>query len=263
MNHAVPTSLILRFAEHEHPDLPLRPGVNGLCQDPDFDRGLMIAEPGADALLTLVVDVRGLWLNVSPGVRGVHVNGRPVQQLARLWVGDLIHCEGVEMQLASAQARASEDAAPGRVTSSRLLLRGHGGAAHGQAWALHEACRIDRHGGVIPAGQDASVLAELQPAGEDRVWLQLLAEARGARLNGWPLASGWVHGGDQLLLAGQRFVVESPGQTPPPAKPPRMDQDDDVAAVAPRPRRMHLPWLLLAAIVSALLLAALLWFGVK
>ena len=91
---------ILRFPGHEHPDLPLHAGVNGLCRDPDHDRALMITPGGGSSLIEFCVDARGLWLHVAEGVRGVHVNGRPIQRLACLHVGDAIHCEGVEMQLA-------------------------------------------------------------------------------------------------------------------------------------------------------------------
>ena len=60
---------ILRFPGHEHPDLPLHAGVNGLCSDPDHDRALMITPGGGSSLIEFCVDARGLWLHVAEGVR--------------------------------------------------------------------------------------------------------------------------------------------------------------------------------------------------
>lgn len=254
---------ILRFPGHEHPDLPLQPGMNGLCRDPDLDRGLMMTPGGASSLIEFCSDARGLWLHVAEGVRGVHVNGRPVQNLSYLHVGDTIHCEGVEMQLADPQQRQRQAMGMGEPHPARLLLRGHGGSVHGLSVALEKPLRIGAEAGLRVEGITQSI-GELVPMGENAVYLRLHEGVEDCRLNGWPAADGWLQAGDQLLLApGCRYLVESPGYESPPAPVERPLSEALGLPTSGDGRGFRTPWLLIAAIVSALILAALLWFGVK
>ena len=48
-------------------------------------------------LVRICVDRRGLWLQVPTGMRGVHVNGRPILRMALLRAGDSIYVDGVEL----------------------------------------------------------------------------------------------------------------------------------------------------------------------
>lgn len=263
MNTVPPRQPILRFPGHEHRDLPLQAGMNGLCRDPDLDRALMITPGGGSSLIEFCSDARGLWLHVAGGVRGVHVNGRPVQSLSHLHVGDTIHCEGVEMQLADPQPRTPAPRPEGEPRPVRLLLRGHGGSVHGMSVALDKPLRIGGEGGLRGDGVTRS-LGELIPLGKDAVHLHLYQEAEGCRLNGWPAVDGRLQAGDQLVLApGCRYLVESPGDEPPPAPVERPLTDALGLPVTNAGRRFRTPWLLMAAIASGLILAALLWFGVK
>ena len=254
---------ILRFPGHEHPDLPLQPGMNGLCSDPDLDRALMLTPGGGSSLIEFCNDARGLWLHVAAGVRGVHVNGRPVQSLSHLHVGDTIHCEGVEMQLADPEPRPAKALDAGEPRPARLLLRGHGGSVHGLSIALERPWRIASEGEARTEGA-ATAIGEVIPMGDDSVYLRLNEGAEGCRLNGWPAVPGGLQPGDQLQLAsGSRYLVESPGDEPPstpferaPSEAARQPANGDRPA-------WRVPWLLIAAIGSGLILAALLWFGVK
>lgn len=248
VNRAFPHPPILRFPGHGHPDLPLTQGMNGLCRDPDLDRALMITPGGGSSLIEFCWDARGLWLHVAEGVRGVHVNGRPVQRLARLHLGDGIHCEGVEMLLAGAPPQSPAVTLDDATRASRLVLRGHGGDAHGMAIALDRVQAVGAHATVRPIADDAAHLQWTGAEGE-------------CRLNGWPVTEAVLRAGDQLALGhATRWLVESPGEEP--ASEPRPTRMQAVAD-AQAPRRWRMPWFLLAAVVSALLFAALLWFGVK
>lgn len=255
---------VLRFPGHEHPDLPLRPGINGLCRDPDFDRGLVITPGGASSLVEFCVDARGLWLHVAEGVRGVHLNGRPVQRLAHLHVGDTIHCEGIELQLADPAPRASAAASRAQASeASRLLLRGHGGSVHGQSVALHGPLQLGGEGGLRIEGVHGRI-GELVPLDDGSVRLRLEADAADCRLNGWPVADAILQAGDQLLLGqGCRYLVESPGNEPAPVVAPKGIAADLLPAATGAGRKLRIPWMLLAAVASALVLAGLLWFGVR
>lgn len=237
--------------------------MNGLCRDPDLDRALMLTPGGGSSLIEFCNDARGLWLHVAGGVRGVHVNGRPVQSLAHLHVGDTIHCEGVEMQLADPEPRPTESLGDSEASPARLLLRGHGGSVHGLSVALLAPLRMGGEGG-LPIDGIARNIGELIPAGQNAVYLRLQEEAGECRLNGWPASDGWLQPGDQLLLApGCRYLVESPGFDPPPPQVERPLAETLQGPISLRRRRFRTPWLLMAAMVSALVLAALLWFGVK
>lgn len=238
--------------------------MNGLCRDPDLDRALMLTPGGGSSLIEFCNDARGLWLHVAHGVRGVHVNGRPVQRLAHLHVGDTIHCEGVEMQLADAEPRAAQ-ARPddGAASPARWLLRGHGGRVHGVSVALDRPLAIGGEDGLQVEGVDARV-GELLPLGDHAVHLRLQAGTDTCRLNGWPAVDSWLQPGDQLLLAtGCRYLVESPGQEPAPAAVERPLGDALGMPMGDGGRGFRMPWLLIAAVASGLALAALLWFGVK
>ena len=264
MSNAAASPPILRYPGEEHPDLPLHAGMNGLCRDPDLDRGLMLTPGGGSSLIEFCSDARGLWLHVAEGVRGVHVNGRPVQRLARLHVGDAIHCEGVEMQLADARPRDRAAAAPSdaATSGSRLVLRGHGGDVHGQSVALHAPIGIGGEAGLQVEGI-ARRIGELRPLGEHSAELILQPGAEGCRLNGWPCEAAVLETGDQLVFSpGCRYLVEGPGFDPALPQPQR-NRLDELPAASPVRSAFRVPWLLLAAAASALLLAALLWFGVK
>ncbi|SIR03880.1 hypothetical protein [Solilutibacter tolerans] len=263
MNTVPSQQPILRFPGHEHPDLPLQPGMNGLCRDPDLERGLMLTPGGGSSLIEFCSDARGLWLHVAEGVRGVHVNGRPVQSLSHLHVGDTIHFEGVEMQLADPQPRVAQPANEGEPRPARLLLRGHGGSVHGLSVALEKPLRMGGDGGLRIEGVTHSI-GELVPMGENAVHLRLHKDAGDCRLNGWPAVDTWLESGDQLLLApGCRYLVESPGYEPVQAPIERPLGEALGLPTNGEGRGLRMPWLLIAAIASALILAALLWFGVK
>ena len=254
---------ILRFPGDEHPDLPLQPGMNGLCRDPDLDRAVMLTPGGGSSLIEFCSDARGLWLHVAEGVRGVHVNGRPILGLSHLHVGDTIHCEGVEMQLADAAPREPKPVGEGATSPSRFILRGHGGSVHGLSVALDQPLRIGGESGVRVEGVTRSI-GELTPMGGNAVHLHVYQDAEGCRVNGWPAVDGWLQAGDQLQFGPDcRYLVESPGNAPAPMPVARPLAETLGLPSSSEGRRFRTPWLLIAALASGLILAALLWFGVK
>ena len=91
--------LRLRFSDGDQPDLVLGAGVHALGRRPD---GLGPVDAEQPWLLQLCNDRRGIWLTVADDLRGVHVNGRPVQHVAMLRAGDSIHVDGNELLLTAA-----------------------------------------------------------------------------------------------------------------------------------------------------------------
>ena len=69
-------TLKLRFDDNGT-ELPLGPGMHGIGRGGDDAIGLVI--DNQSPLLRFCVDRRGVWLTVADGVRGIHVNGRPVR----------------------------------------------------------------------------------------------------------------------------------------------------------------------------------------
>ncbi|MBS0225930.1 MAG: hypothetical protein JSS25_06285 [Proteobacteria bacterium] len=245
-------SFALRFPDHDHADLALAPGATGLGRDPDQERGLRIAPLGEPALIELVVDQRGVWMNVMPDTWGVHVNGRPIRKLAMLHAGDSLHVEGREMVLAGAPSpQPSARAAPPRGGDITPVLRGQGGALHGQAVPVVDG------GNVNPALVGATV--DLQDAD---VRVSSLDPMVPLQVNGTTVTTAWLRIGDQVVLPnGQRFLFEGPelrvdaGETVVRAPAPKTKPETEA------PQRMRVPWLLIAAVAIAIALLALFWFG--
>lgn len=258
-------TLRLRF-EHGGDDHPLSAGVHGVGRC--GERGALGPVDGPP-LVNFCVDRRGVWLTVPEGGRGVHVNGRPVQRMAMLRVGDAVFVDGGCVRLVPSDppppppghsAASGEDAAEGDV---RIVLRGVGGRYHGRSFTLERRrlvgsaddadIRIDE-----PGFAERHAQLELQ---DGAVVLRDLGSAEGSEVNGAMVRDAVLRPGDQLVFdAHHRFVLEAPfGRAilPMVARP-------EAAADAPAARAgaaMHLPWLLLAAVVLAGLLALLLLFG--
>ena len=253
--------LRLRFLDSPQPDLDLGIGVHALSVDGE---GRLSAAGGGQRLLGLHRDRRGLWLTVEPGAHGVHLNGRPVRRLALVRAGDRLHAAGQALQLQGTieAARAGSTGQP-PAEAARLLLRGLGGLHHGRAYPLGRDLRI--------GGGDADIAIEGAPAPLAGVRARegvVIAEAldRNAPLevNGHQVASASLQPGDQLLVAGQRLLLEAPSArlaslraaAPQPIEPAETPAGNQAHA-----RAWRMPWLLLAAALLAAALAALLLFG--
>lgn len=266
--------LKLRFADDAQAELPLAVGVHGVGPlDGRGDR-LGLLDDAQAARVRFCVDRRGVWLAVAEGARGVHVNGREVRRMAMLRVGDAVYVDGVEMRLVGATppdvpGDALRDAAQDAAGDPRVVLRGVGGQYHGRSFTLERPrlvgssadadIRIDD-----PAFADRH--ARLELLGDD-VLLRDLGSAEGSLVNGEPMRDAMLQPGDQVVFdAHHRFVVEAPlrgrdfrgrAQDEQVAEPVIDGGTPEKTPASP----WRLPWLLLAALVIAGLLAALLLFG--
>ena len=263
-------NLRLHFTNRPAPDRPLTTGVHRIVREAAGTIGVGDALQGA-LLAQICVDRRGLWLQVANGMRGVHINGRPVKRMAVLRPGDAVYVEGVELLLQSGFRSAAEvrdsDAGQG---DARVVLRGVGGKYHGRSVSL-EHPRIVGRAREADIRVDDPAFAERHARLElrgDRVLLRDLGSAEGTRVNGMAVRDALLAAGDQVVFDAQhRFVLEVPwapsaraeesvlpddaGQTP--------LQGDTQPAVTASVRRW--PWLLLAAVLMAAALSALLLFG--
>lgn len=263
--------LTLRFTDQDS-GLRLGTGVHGIGHAGDGNGLGLVAAP-ASALIRFCIDRRGVWLTVAEGVRGVHVNGRPVQRMAMLRVGDAVYVDGVEMVLVRDRAIAPLPDALRHASADgsgdpRVVLRGVGGQYHGRSFTL-ERPRLIGSAADADIRIDAPAFAEHHARLElhdDRIVLRDLGSAEGSLLNGQPIRDAVLDPGDQVVFdSHHRFVVEAPSRSASPhALTPGQGEvvphgSPSGAGLAASTRR--LPWLLLAALLMAGALSLLLLFG--
>lgn len=266
---------VLRIGDAESNELPLP--------------GLGLAPHHA----TLEVDPqRGVVLRVEGGA-AVHVNARPVREMALLRRGDRVTLDRLTLLLKSdgddeLLALDGELAAPvktERGRSSRTALRCVGGPGFGRSHPLRDGLdigsgaeatlRIDDPA-LAPLHLRVGILREGPHTG--RVGLATLAaDAGGPEINGVVVTSALLTNGDQITLGRHRFVLEAPGltlprgsrpaTTPPPRSrlSPAGDARDATDARSPGEAsdngRPHYGWLIAAASIIAAVLVFLLVGG--
>ena len=263
-------NLRLHFGNRQQPDRALVTGVHRIVREAS---GLLgVGDNAQGALLAQFCMVhRGLWLQVAVGIRGIHVNGRPVQRMALLRAGDTVYLDGAEIlvQASHQGLDAVPPADPADANDPRIVLRGVGGMHHGRAFTLSQPCLVGRSPDAEIRIDDpgfADRHAQLERRG-DRVLLRDLGSSTASMVNGVPVRDALLAAGDQVAFGSQhRFLVEVPWQ-----EASGEDQgftDDSVqggtgAEPAPVTRYSirRWPWLLLAALFLAAMLSALLLFG--
>ena len=140
------------------------------------------------------MDDRGLWLQVGNGIRGIHVNGRPVRRMALLRAGDAVYVDGVEMVLQGEVESLLQAPAPKNEDGSdeqQRLLRGVGGLHHGRSFTLSQARLIGR-GNEADIAIDDPAFAEQHARVEvhgERVLLRDLAAPTVPGSTAWPCAT--------------------------------------------------------------------------
>lgn len=253
-------------------EMPLTAGVHAIGRDAMGVLGPV--EDAAAASVCFCVDRRGVWLTVSEGAAGVHVNGRPVRRMAMLRAGDTIHADGTRIVLAMAQRRTppAPEAAEFPADHSddlRVLLRGVGGQLHGRSFTLDRPRLIGsasdadiRIDDPAFAGRHARI--ELQNAA---IVLRDLGSRDGCVVNGEPVRDALLHPGDQIVFDSHRFVIEAPGTVLERTSAASGAQEKAPASATSRQALIgsgrRLPWLLLAAVLIAAALGTLLLFGVS
>lgn len=252
----------LRFCDSSQPDLAIAAGV--LAFGRDASGQLATVDAQSPWLLQLSNDRRGLWLTVAEQVRGVHVNGRPIQQVAMLRAGDCIHVAGRQLLLLSeVDTRPATEIAPPQdpVASVRLVLRGVGGRHHGRSISLDRPCRIGSAPDSELRIEGHGILPQHAVVEGSNGQVLLHAHGDAVQVNGQPTREAVLHGGDQITFGPQhRFVLEAPPAPVP--LPQKFDPELDAAPVPPRHGWANrIPWLLVAAALLAIGLSALLAFA--
>jgi hypothetical protein len=258
--------LKLRFPEHHHPEMPLGEGVHAIGRIGDTVG--LVSDRDSPAI-RLFVDRRGVWMTVADGARGIHVNGRPVQRMAMLRLGDAIYLDGVEMLLVSTRGvEALPDAlrhVPGEFGGDcRVVVRGVGGRHHGRSFTLESPRLIGRSDEADIRISDPAFAerhARIEMIGRQIV-LRDLGTGEGSIVNGEVVRDALLSPGDQIVFdLHHRFVIEAPATST--VLLARVAGNDDVSEShqAPQTRGRRLPWLLLAALLLAIAITGLLLLG--
>ena len=265
------TTLRLRFPDSQPADLVLSTGVHAIGRD---SNGLpALVDDPSHALAQFCVDRRGVWLQLRDGVRGMHVNGRPVRRMAMLRAGDAVYIDGVELLLLGDEPPSAQSLdAGGSQPDTRMVLRGVGGQHHGRCFTLDQPRRVGRAADCDiriadrAFGDQHSVIA---PYGDGAV-LRALGSNAVTLVNGHEIRDALLRPGDQVVFDSQhRFVIESPKCGAGPA-PLALDEDEDDDELSPtHPRALpvlpssvrRIPWLLLAALMLSAALSLLLVYG--
>jgi len=259
-------ALKLRFDDNGT-ELALGPGMHGIGRGGDDAIGLVIDQQAP--LLRFCVDRRGVWLAVADGVRGIHVNGRPVRRMAMLRPGDAIHVDGSELTLMRAGDQAANTALPAAADAPgdlRLVLRGVGGHYHGRSITLERPRLVGRAAEADIRIDNPSFPERHARLEHDagRVLLRDLDSGEGSAVNGRAVRDAVLLPGDQVVFDAQhRFVVEAPARQLQAEQAPEIDlASTRLGAGRGQRSARRLPWLLLAALLIAGALSLLLLFGV-
>lgn len=264
-------NLRLHFSNQRQDDRVLPTGVHRVVRE--ASGRLSFGESAQGALLAqFCMDQRGLWLQVAQGMRGIHVNGRPVLRMALLRAGDSVYLDGVEILVQASHLTVDTlpTTAPDDSGDPRIVLRGVGGKHHGRSFPMGLPCSVGRarDAGIrLEEPEAAECHAQLERRG-DRILLRGFGAASGTVVNGTPVRDALLEAGDQVVFLGRhRFVVEVPWVSQLfnayDAAPVANDTDQPQRADAARPglQMRRWPWLLLAALFLAALLSALLLLG--
>ncbi|MDB6162956.1 MAG: hypothetical protein JWL98_388 [Xanthomonadaceae bacterium] len=248
--------------------------MHGIGRNGDGAYAFGRVEDPNEARVRFSVDRRGVWLSVGDKTQGVHVNGRPVQRMAMLRIGDSVYVDGVEIMLVAHQPLGEVparliDAPVDAITDPRVVLRGIGGRYHGRSFTLEQPRLIGRSSDADVRIDDAAFAerhARIDLQG-DIIVLRDLGSVDGSVVNGVIVRDAVLKPGDQVMFDAQhRFVIEAPasnlGADPPAADTESETTHAPTAASHGWPAR-RLPWLLLAALLIAAALSGLLLFGVS
>jgi len=208
----------------------------------------------------VLVDARGIVLQVLDPAAQTHVNARPVREKAILRRGDTLHLGHVAVAIKADDDRLDTTlpAPAGGAPACRVVLRGLSGANAGKAIA------VGAHA-VVGSGRDADIVVddaqlarhhaaiEVSASG---IWLRGLADGSRSFVNGIDTRSARLFPGDQVTFARQHFIVEAAGMVhqAEAVTEPEDAAESEAADTASGGSGSSIGWLLGAAVVIALVL---------
>lgn len=212
----------LSFPNGEHRDVNFEAGEVTIGTRPDMLVSLPKSSLAAHHA-SIVADRRGLWLRVLPDNQPIHLNGRPVKQLAMLRVGDLLCFDQIRIQLRDTDAIAINRNIPEtgplslnetqQVSAARVLLRGLSGQHFGRIYGLVSPQLLGSGANADITIEDDSVAekhAQIELHG-DKVVLRAMSPEAVTHVNGIAVTDALLSPGDQIAIEQSRFMLEAPG----------------------------------------------------
>ncbi len=270
----------LSFPSGEHADVIASGGVVGIGSA-EGNR-IVLGSPGVRPThARIVLDQRGMVLEVLDAQARTHVNARPVLEKAILRLGDSVSIDAVAMVLKPDSDDVIDTAPPttelpssGRSGVASVVLRGVSGAHFGKTIAVGDRLVIGqgRHGLELDEPGMGESHAAID-AGGDLIRLRDLGSAGGTAVNGVIVRDAVLHPGDQIAFGRNRFVLEAPGYTArgqrretPPAFAPAITQTMPAIQIPDPPpeaedRSSGVWWLILAAALIGVGIAGVIWLG--
>lgn len=220
----------LFFPGGEHPEVELKEGETAVGVDSE-GAVRVHREAMPERRASLFLGPLGLWLHCAEAST-CHLNGRPIQELAFLRIGDVVIVDRLRIVLKSDRLPGSQ-MAPSPVQSSdadpsglmgahaRQVLRGLSGQCAGQTFSLADALVL----GSGPAADVRLSDPDIRPRwiriepNNGQIKARVLASGSEFEVNGWRVQTAMLHHGDQLVCGAHRFIVELPDllATPVPA----------------------------------------------
>ncbi|MGB8716427.1 MAG: FHA domain-containing protein [Rhodanobacteraceae bacterium] len=201
-------SLRIGFADGAQDDFHLSKPQLGIGADPDND--IVLEESGMAARhLTIEFRHRCWMLFVADGAERVHVNARPVRQMALLRLGDVISLGGRKLILLPAREQVEvpvQSGNPGDASTSRQQagLRCVAGPLSGRFLLLQPDLQLDH---LLLPGMDGCVRVRAANGG---VSFEQMSEGTvQPACNGIPAKRAVMREGDQLSWGRHRFVLEA------------------------------------------------------
>ena len=272
----------LSFSNGEHADVLVDAGVTGIGAAQD--NAIRLESDGVRPWhARLVIDKRGIILEVLDPEARTHVNARPIIERALLRLGDVVSFDSVAATLkpdndSSIDTQVPPEASGGAVSEiPRVVLRGVSGTHFGKTISVGERLVIGN--GSRGLDLDEPQMSELHASidtTDEAIYFRDTGSASGTEINGVLIKTAVLHPGDQINFGRNRFVLEAPGypargqSMPTPANhSPAITQtlnaiqiDDPVpAAPVAEDSGSGIWWLIAASALIGLGIAGLIWFG--
>lgn len=216
----------LAFPNGEHEDVSLARGSLSIGSSENDDI-VLNSEGIRPGHATIIVDKRGVTIDVDADGSEIQLNHRTVRRKAILRMGDSILIDRIPMMLQAAANRMSRPPEANKEMSDEQLsvlekmpakhyLRGVAGAHFGELIPLYRRL-------VIGRGTDCDIILEgdgiaRQHAAIENssngVFLRDLGSVNGTFVNGNQVRDAVLNPGDQLAFDTERYVIESPAYVP-------------------------------------------------
>ncbi len=249
----------LSFPQGEHRDVLVGNGETTIGAGASST--VVLPQAGVRELhASILVDQRGYTLRVHGPDARVHVNARPVREIAILRLGDVVSLGNVsfvlkpdsdDMVATGEPVPVNTDTPPPpgtpaasgadtryRVQPPKVVLRGVSGPYFGRVVPVHGRLTIGRGSEcdlVLDEPEMSRKHATIE-VGSGEIWLRDLGSANGTYVNGVQVRDTYLYGGDQIAFDRNRFLLEAPGMPVRRATPgPRAaePQRPNVTAVMP------------------------------